>query len=80
MARTNDKRSMIQRVNREPETRKELRSFLKGVFVTVRPSNVRKKITDVVPNAGEETFSFEGSMISVAVRTTVGCRVVCISS
>lgn len=66
--RADSKRMLIHLMITNQDAFEKVRKFFKGVVVTIRPSGVRKKITNIVPRAGRQEFDKDGSIMTVAVR------------
>ena len=47
---------------------KKVKSFLKGLWVTVKPTNRRKRISDIQEEAGLYRFSTDSGVITVEVK------------
>ena len=59
-----DPRDLVQRCTNDLELRK-LKSFYKGVLVTVPPNKRRVKIEDIVLRAGHFEFDKSGHMTTI---------------
>ena len=67
-----DIREFIRLCDNDPTALRKLRTFYKGVFVTVPGRSNAQKIEDIVPHAGEQTFTKgDEGVTSVEVRHVV---------
>ena len=67
-----DIREFIRLCQNDPTALRKLRTFYKGVFVMVPGRGNAQKIDDVVPHAGEQTFTKgDEGVTSIEVRYVV---------